>query len=76
MIIVIMCCKTSVSGMRVSPAVLAGKKTNVCNKVQLRLMWLSVRVQNECNLHTTGRSVWQTKQGHEGQSLQRVIGFS
>lgn len=49
MIAVIMCCKTSVSGMRVSLAVLAGKKTNVCNKVQLRRMWLSVMAQNECS---------------------------
>lgn len=76
MITVIMCCKTSVSGMRVSPAGLAGKKTNVCNKAQLQLMWLSVMVQSECDLYTTSRSVSQTKQGCEGQSLQRVIGFS
>jgi len=62
--------------MRVSLAVLAGKKTNVCNKVQLRLMWLSVMVQNECNLYTTGRSVQQTKQGREGQSPQCMTDFS
>lgn len=51
-------------------------KTNVCNKLQLRLVWLSVMVQNECDFYSTGSSGEQTNQGSEGWSLKCLIGFA
>lgn len=55
---------------------LCQQKTKVCNKFQLPLMWLSVMVQNEWNLSSTGRGGEQTNQGREGRALKCLIGFA
>lgn len=51
-------------------------KTNVGNKLQLPLVWLSVMAQNGWNLPRAGRSGEQTNWRREGWSLKCLIGFA